>query len=173
MINAQVIKISKTKEAVFSLAFTAAAVYTPTLIHYFAGMDGGRTYLPMPFFVLAAGLLLGWRAGLATGLFSPIISFLLSGMPMLAILPIITVQLSVYGFLAGMLKEKYNGFLSVAGAIVFGLILTGVAVLIFSKMNAAAHIMNAVRDGWPGIAIQLVALPLACKFSKKYLLSVY
>ncbi|HBB37523.1 MAG: hypothetical protein UX02_C0006G0026 [Candidatus Moranbacteria bacterium GW2011_GWC1_45_18] len=169
MQNVQVLKITRTKEIIFSAVFTALAIYAPMVVHHFAGVDGGRKFLPMPFFVLLAGLTLGWRAGIAAGLASPVISFLLSGMPMLNILPIIIIQLSAYGFLAGILKEKFNGFIAPAGAIVLGLILTGFAVFLFSEMNAAAYVINAVRDGWVGIALQLLILPIIIKFSRDYL----
>src|SRR4030042_7093925 len=108
MQNVQVLKITRTKEILFSVVFTALAVYTPMLVHYFGGVNAGRKFLPMPFFVLLAGLTLGWRAGVGTGLFSPIISFLISGMPVLGILPILIIQLCAYGFFAGILREKYS-----------------------------------------------------------------
>lgn len=160
MQNIQALRITRTKEIIFSVVFTAMAVWAPMIVHQLAGVDGGRKFLPMPFFVLAAGLLLGWRTGIAAGLASPIISFLLSGMPVLNILPIIIIQLSAYGFIAGLLKEKYSGFISLSGAIMFGLIVTGIAVLFFSKINSFAYISNNIRDGWIGIIAQLVLLPM-------------
>jgi hypothetical protein len=173
MQNVQALRITRIKEIVFSIAFTAMAVWVPMVVHHFAGVEGGRKFLPMPFFVLAAGLLLGWRAGLATGLFSPIISCLISGMPALNILPIIVIQLCAYGFLVGLLREKYNAFISLAGAIVFGLVLTGLAILFFSKLNAVSYIASALRDGWPGIAIQFLTLSIVDKLMRRDSLSVY
>ena len=163
MQNVQVLKITRTKEILFSVVFTALAVYTPMLVHYFGGVNAGRKFLPMPFFVLLAGLTLGWRARLATGLFSPIISFLISGMPVLGILPILIIQLCAYGFFAGILREKYSVLFSLAGAIIFGLILTGLAVSLFSKMNAVLFIARAARDGWLGILAQIILIPLLIK----------
>lgn len=161
---AQALKLTKTKELMLSAVFTALAVYAPMLIHYFGGVDAGRKFLPMPFFVLAAGLILGWRAGLVTGLFSPVISYLISGMPMLSILPIIIIQLCACGFFAGLLREKHNVFISLTGAIIFGLLSAGLAVLFFSKMSAMAYVAGAIRDGWAGILAQLVVLPAIIKF---------
>lgn len=173
MQNIQALKLTKTKEAVFAAGFTALAVYAPMVVHYFGGVNAGRKFLPMPFFVLLAGLLLGWRAGLAAGLFSPVISYLLSGMPALPVLPIIIIQLSAFGFFAGILKEKHGVLVSLAGAIILGFLLTGVAVLFFSKMNAVMYVINALKDGLPGIAMQLILLPIISKFSRKYQLSAY
>lgn len=169
MQNVQTLKLTRTKEAVFAAVFTALAVYTPMLVHHFGGAAAGRIFLPMPFFVLAAGLLFGWRAGFVTGLISPILSFLISGMPMAIILPFITVQLCAYGFVAGNLKERFNGWISLAGALLAGMLASGIAVLLFSKMNAAAYVFSALKDGWIGIAIQFAALPILAYFLKKYL----
>ena len=55
MQNVQVLKITRTKEIIFSAVFTALAIYAPMVVHHFAGVDGGRKFLPMPFFVLLAG----------------------------------------------------------------------------------------------------------------------
>jgi len=163
MQKVQALKITRAKEIIFSVAFTAMAVYAPMLVHYLGGVDAGRKFLPMPFFVLLAGLTLGWRAGLMAGLVSPIISFLISGMPAIAILPVMIIQLCAFGFLSGILKEKYSSFISLAGAIIFGFILAGMAILFFSKINAAAYVMNAMRDGWMGILIQLALIPVIIK----------
>ncbi|MDI6778119.1 MAG: hypothetical protein QMD77_02915 [Patescibacteria group bacterium] len=163
MQNVQTLKLTRTKEIVFSAVFTAMAVYAPMLVHYLGGVNAGRKFLPMPFFVLLAGLALGWRAGLVAGLASPIISYMLSGMPMLPILPIIIVQLCAFGFFTGILKEKHNVFVSLAGAIILGFLSMGLAVLFFSKMNAVVFVASAVRDGWFGILAQITLIPLLAK----------
>lgn len=169
MLNTQTLKLTRTKEAVFAAVFTALAVYAPMILHHFGGATAGRRFLPMPFFVILAGLALGWRAGLAAGLASSIISFLVSGMPAENVLPFVTVQLCFYGAVAGLLKTRYNAWISIAGALFFGLLAGGISVLIFSKMSAAAFTMSAVKDGWIGIAIQLLILPLILFFLQKHL----
>jgi hypothetical protein len=169
MQNVQTLKITKTKEAVFAAVFTTLAVYAPMLVHHFGGVAAGRIFLPMPFFILAAGLFLGWRVGLAAGIMSPIVSFLISGMPMANILPFITVQLCFYGFMAGVLRSRFNAWLSIAGALLTGLLAGGISVFLFSKLGAIGFTLSAVRDGWIGIAIQLLFLPLTLFFLQKYL----
>lgn len=166
--KAEALKLSKTKEIIFSFVFTTLAVYTPTLIHYFAGIDGGRTFLPMPFFVLLAGLMLGWRAGLATALMSPIVSYLISGMPLMNILPFITLQLVAYGVVVGIIKEKYNAVISVTVAIIAGWLAIGISLLLFSKMNALNYVAQGLKMGIWGIAIQLVLLPAIAILAKKH-----
>ncbi len=169
MQNVQALKLTRTKEIIFSAVFTALAVYAPMVAHHFGGPAAGQKFLPMPFFVLLAGLLLGWRAGLAAGLASPIISFMLTGMPMLNILPIIIIELCAYGFFAGLLKKRFNILISLAGAIFFGYLAMGLAVLFFSKMNAVAFLASALKIGWIGILFQVVLLPLMIHYLGKIL----
>ncbi len=167
--NIQTIKLTKTKEAVFAAAFTALAIYVPMIVHHFGGSTAGRQFLPMPFFVILAGLALGWRAGLVAGIASSVISYLISGMPMANVLPFITVQLSFYGLAAGILGSRYNAWISVAGAYLSGLLAGTFAVFLFSKMSAVSFTLSAAKDGWIGIVIQLLLLPLILFALQKYL----
>ncbi|MDD5489827.1 MAG: ECF transporter S component [Candidatus Moranbacteria bacterium] len=160
MENVQVLKITRTKEIIFSAVFTMMAVWAPMLIHYFGGVDGGRKFLPMPFFVLLAGLLLGWRAGLVTALASASISFFLTGMPKVELLPFVTLQLAAYGFVAGLLKEKYNVFLSASVSIVSGWLAIGIALFLFSEMNVMNYVVWGIKIGIFGILLQLILVPL-------------
>ena len=62
----------------------------------------------MHVFVIIAGLLFGWRAGLIVGFCTPLVSYIISGMPVAPILPQIIIELSAYGFTAGILRERFN-----------------------------------------------------------------
>ena len=72
---------------IFSAAFISLDVLVPWLTHHFGGVQAGSIFLPMFFFILLAGLLGGWRAGLLVGLFTPLASFGVCGMPLLPVLP--------------------------------------------------------------------------------------
>jgi hypothetical protein len=76
----------------------------------------------MHIFVFVAGLLFVWRTGLVVGLLTPLTSYAASGMPALQILPQIVVELSVYGLVAGILREKFDLLViwSLLGAMVAG-----------------------------------------------------
>ena len=90
----------------FIAGFVSLAVATPWVFHQF--YLAGSTFLPMHIFVLVAGLLFGWRAGLMVGLFTPLVSYGVSGMRVLTVLPQIVVEISVYGLATGMLRERFN-----------------------------------------------------------------
>jgi niacin transporter len=160
MINAQVLKLTQIKELIFTVTFVVLAVLTPMVFHFFSGVSAGRTFLPMHFFVLVAGLLLGWRAGLIVGAFSPSISFLISGMPAINILPFIIVELSAYGLATGLLRQKYNLWISLLGAIILGRVAVLAAIFLFSDMNAVNYIFQAISNGWQGIILQLIFAPV-------------
>jgi niacin transporter len=168
MINAQVLKLTQIKELIFTATFVVLAVCAPVVVHYFGGVGAGRVFLPMHFFVLVAGLLLGWRSGLIVGAFSPLISFLISGMPTINILPFIIVELSVYGLASGLLRQKYNLWISLSGAIIIGRLTSFAAIFLFSNMNAVNYIFQATSDGWRGIVLQLIFVPVIVKYLKGY-----
>ncbi len=164
MITAKTIKLTKIKEIISIGVFVAMAVYAPMVFHFFGGINAGREFLPMHFFVLVAGLSLGWRAGLITGLASPLISYLLTGMPVIDILPFIIVELAAYGTIAGLLRGKYNLLVSLFGAMVAGRLLVGAAMYFFGDMNAINFMLIALKTGWQGIVLQIIFVPVAVKY---------
>src|SRR3989338_9184754 len=162
MNNLQVLHLTKIKTAVFIFAFTALSVLTPMLAHYFGGVAAGRLFLPMHFFVLAGALLLGWQAGLAIGVLTPLISYSLTGMPPAMILPFIVIEVAAYGFLAGIFQQKFkNIWLSFAGALILGrAILFVVLILLPTKLPALPYVLGAIKDGWRGVLLQIILVPI-------------
>jgi len=175
MVNIQtlskpVIKLSSLKEALFSTVFIALSIAMPLLAHQFN--LAGQIYLPMHIFIFIAALLFGWRTGLLVGLISPILSHYFSGMPLLAMLPQITVELALYGLIAGVLREKFklNLYLSLVLAMIGGRIglLLAVAMLHSSPVPYLA-VKSVVVMGWPGMLLQLAAIPVAVHFVSQWL----
>jgi len=137
----------------------------------------------MHFFVLGAGLLFGWRMGLAVGLFTPVTSYAISAMPGILILPQIIVELSAYGLIAGLLREKLNlGVLwSLLGAMAGGRLALSLATLVvflisghaYSHLGLESNLFLvpwvAIQQGWPGIVIQLVAIPVLIFVIEKFI----
>lgn len=170
----------------FIAGFVSLAVATPWVFHQF--YLAGPTFLPMHIFVLVAGLLFGWRAGLMVGLFTPLVSYGVSGMPVLTVLPQIVVEISIYGLAAGMLRERFNlrVLWSLIGAMIAGrlaLLLTvsmlclGGAIYsplslytgVGAEANPLAVLWSAFSLGWPGIVIQLISIPVIVKLLERFL----
>ncbi len=168
-----VLKYTDVRSYIITAVFILLDVLVPRLFHQF--QLAGATYLPMHIFVLMAGLLFGWRAGLIVGLLTPISSYAVSQMPAAAILPQVTIELATYGLVAGLLRERFNlkAVWSLLGAMAAGriaLFATVSVVYLFagsanSPLGVAATpwsaVWSAIQQGLPGILIQLAFLPVA------------
>ena len=153
--------------------FVLLNVLVPWAFHQFH--LAGATYLPMHVFVLVSGLAFGWPAGLIVGLLTPLASYAVSGMPVPWILPQLVVELSAYGLLAGILREKFNlrVIWSLLGAMIGGRLALLLAILVIHLVSGQIHsplgletnpffsAWSAIKQGWPGILMQLVLIPVA------------
>ncbi len=146
-------------------SFTALSVGTPYAVHLLGGPALGRALLPMHFFVLASGLLLGWQSGLAAGLLSPLLSFGLSGMPPLAMLFPLTLEIAAYGLTAGLVRGllRRSLWLPLLLAVIAGRVVAGAAVYALGISNPFAYMGTALVAGLPGIAIQMTVIPAVVK----------
>ena len=154
-----------------TVAFVMLAVAVPWIFHQFH--LAGATFLPMHIFVLIAGLLFGWRAGLIVGLFTPLVSYFISGMPALNVLPQVVIEVSAYGLVAGILREKYNlrTIWSLLGALIGGrlILLSAISIIYLiggqsysplgPESSPVASFWSTVKLGWPGIVVQLAFIP--------------
>jgi hypothetical protein len=178
-----VLKFTDIRSYVFTAVFVLLSVLVPYVFHQFH--LAGPTYLPMHIFVLAAGLLFGWRAGLVVGLATPLTSFAITGMPVAAILPQIVVELAAYGLLAGIMREKARlpVIWSLLAAMIGGRLAMLVAVSVISFVLGQSNsplgteagslfvLISAVKLGWPGILIQLALLPPLVLLIEKFMQS--
>lgn len=167
----EILKYTDIRSYVLTLVFVLLAVLTPWVFHQFH--LAGPTFLPMHIFILIAGLVFGWRAGLIVGLLTPLTSYLVSGMPVLRILPQILVELSAYGLVAGMLRERFKlpVIWSLLGAMIAGRLALYLAILVTSitaglaygplglEANPLLVVWSVIKQGWPGIVIQLTLIP--------------
>lgn len=167
-----VLRYTDVRSYVLTLVFVSLSVLTPWAFHQFH--LAGPTFLPMHIFVLTAGLVFGWRTGLIVGSLTPLASYVVSGMPGVAVLPQIIIELSVYGMVAGLLREKFNLRISWAllGAMIAGRLAMLLAVLaiyaiigrVFSPLGPETGpflaVWAAIKLSWPGIVIQLASIPV-------------
>ena len=146
------------------LALSAAVL--PALSHLL-GLPV-RWILPMHWAVLLAGLTYGWRAGAAIGLLAPGASFLLSGMPLPHILPAMTIELGVYGFVAGYARRglRLGGPASVALALGAGRLVFVAAALVTGAATPTvpAYVRAALLPGLVAAAAQIGLLPLLARW---------
>lgn len=162
-------KTWKTKTAA-AVAAVVLSVGLPQILHALGTVSGlgtglGESFLPMHLAIIMVGLLAGPFAGLAAGIASPLISFAISDMPGMAMLPFITVELAAYGLVSGLLaKSKMHIFFKLLIVQAAGRTLRSVAVLIgayaFSSVIPVSTIWMSILTGLPGILLQWAFIPL-------------
>ena len=159
-----------TKTAATLLAIVAAVVL-PQLFHVIGAVSGqgtmlGVAFLPMHLPIIFVGLIAIAAAA------APLVSFLLSGMPMLAMLPLMMVELCAYGLVAGLLRGiKLPSLAKVVIAQLAGRVVltaaTAIAVFAFGSSKAiAATWTSDLAAGLPGLALQWALIPLAAYWTE-------
>lgn len=164
-------RLSVKAQTFATLAAIAGAVVVPQLFHAFGAVTGmgtapGETFLPMHLPILLVGLLAGPYAGAAAGLFGPLASFALSGMPGIAMLPFMMLELCVYGLSAGMLRNvKLPVVVKVLFSQIAGRVIRAAAILVAvyglgSTRIPVATIWMSIGAGITGIVLQWILLPV-------------
>ena len=166
VITAPTLPFAGIKAFAYEIVLVAAAVALPVAAHLFNAPV--RYLLPMHWAIILAGLVYGWRAGALAGLVVPSISYLLSGMPYPSVLPSMTAELLIYGFVTGILREKtgLNAFSSVAIALAAGRI-AFIAFAFFTNSEVtsfASYFQTALMPGLGAAVCQIILLPFVAKW---------
>ena len=161
-------RLSNMKVLLFSALFSSLSLGTIWTTHQF-GL-AGPVFLPMHFFILVAALSFGWRVGLLTGVLVPIMSYFMSGMPILPILPRIIFEVATYGLFIGIFREKlkFNMPISLLLAMFIGRAFSGLWVLFFNNISFLSHIFNIIKVGFLGIMLQILFVIPISKFIVKW-----
>lgn len=171
-------RLSVSVKAAATVLAIVAAVALPQLFHVIGAVSGrgtalGVAFLPMHLPIIFVGLIAGPAVGAIAGAAAPLASFLLSGMPMLAVLPFMMIELCAYGLVvAGLLREiKLPSLVKVVIAQLAGRVVltvaTAVAVFAFGSGNSiAATWTSDLAAGLPGLALQWALIPLAAYWTE-------
>jgi len=152
------------KEITLTALFTTLGVILPIVFHQFA--LAGRVFLPMHIPVFLAGILVGPLGGVIVGLVCPTLSFFLTGMPPPYAVPLMSMELPIYGLSIGMLIRWMKlPILSLLISMILGRLAFGLGLFIFGQFlslpyGLEAFVKVSVIAGLPGIAIQLILIPL-------------
>lgn len=144
-------------------AFIGTTVLLPIVAHAL-GLSV-LVALPMFWGVMLAGVVYGWPGGLVAALLSPSVNFLLTGMPVLAILPVMTLELLAYGTIPALLRDRVGRgglFLSTAIGVVVGRLLLFLGFVLFIGDLAAVPQWAGARvlPGIPAQLVQIAAVPI-------------
>ncbi len=166
-------KKTKSKEIVLSGLFIALGLLVPILFHAVGG--AGPVFLPMHLPVLIGGFILSPKFAVLVGLLTPLLSSVLTGMPIFMPMAFIMMaELGIYGLTVSLLKEKgINNIITLISAMILGRISAVIAVAIFVNLIGikfappVTFIIGAVTTGIPGIIIQLIFIPILLTAVKK------
>lgn len=120
--------------------------------------------------VLLAGFLVGPVSGVTVGLAAPGLSHVLTGMPPGYAVPLMTLELSIYGLIAGLAyrRLRLNVYIALVAAMVVGRVMFGLGLMLLATMGlelpyTAAALLSAagpIVTGLPGIVLQLFLVPI-------------
>ena len=168
---------SSTIKIAVGAMLTALSIVLPQVFHLTGIPQVGAVFLPMHIPVLLAGFMLGPVYAPIIGALAPVISHLLTNMPVAARLPFMIIELLVYGLASGLfyhvfrLKEKRFGAVitlalsMLAGRLVYALALV-VAAEFFGIEGGFMAAVTATVSGVYGIVLQFITIPpivFACK----------
>jgi riboflavin transporter FmnP len=144
--------------------FLALAILLPIAFHQF-GL-GGRIFLPMHIPVLLAGFIVGPVSGVIVGLLSPLTSFLFTSMPPAYAVPLMSIELPLYGLAAGLAYQRLrlNVYIALVVALIVGRLGFALGLLILGQVlqlpyGITEFFSASVVTGLPGIIVQIVLLP--------------
>ncbi len=124
--------------------------------------------MPMHIPVLICGFIVGAGPAVIVGLLAPILSHLMTSMPPAYAVPLMTMELSLYGFTAALTyrRLKLNIYLSLLIAMIFGRLAFALGLFILGLFIALPYgpaqffaAGGAVISGVPGIIVQFIIIP--------------
>ena len=155
------------KAVAVQIAFLASAAFLLPALAHATGLPT-RVLLPMHWPVILAGLCYGWRSGLLIGIAAPSLSFLISGMPPVFVLPAMTVELAAYGCLAGLARQNFglNTFASSAISLIGGRVVFLATIFAIGSVSSsfATYLQTSMLPGLPAALAQLVLLSLVANW---------
>lgn len=167
----QMLSNQKAKYIIGTCFLSGIGIALPRIFHVLAGASSGATFLPMHIAVLLAALTFGGLSASVVAGSSIIGSYLLTGMPTLARLPYMLIELVIYAILLSLFNKKFNSYVSLIGTIILGRIFYAgilfVAIECLGLPTYGISVMQSIQTGLPGIAIQLICVPFIATAIKK------
>lgn len=131
----------------------------------------GAMLCPMHIPVLLCGFFCGWPWGLIIGLLAPLLRSLTLGMPPLFPTAVcMAFELATYGAVVAFLhrylpKKKISIYISLLLAMLAGRVIWGIAMFVCMGLSGGefgfyAFLSGAVINALPGIAVQIILIPL-------------
>ncbi len=136
-----------------ALAFILGNIVLPQLFHLVP--QGGVTWLPIYFFTLVGSYKYGWRVGLLTAVFSPLVNSILFGMPHAAALPAILLKSVLLAIICGFVASRFR---KVSIKLLVLVVLSYQIVGTLGEWAMKGDFLLAIQDfriGIPGMLLQV------------------
>lgn len=167
----EVLQSTKAKYIVGTILLSGIGVALPRIFHVLAGTSAGATFLPIHIAVLIAALTFGITSSTIVAGSSIVCSYLLTGMPSLARLPYMLIELVIYAILLSVCNKKFNSYISLIATIILGRVLyagvLAVAINVLGLPTYGISVVESIKVGLPGIILQLAFVPVIAKAIKK------
>jgi len=153
------------KQISLSALFVSLGILFPIFFHQL-GL-AGRIFSPMHYPVFFAGILVGPVSGAVAGILSPILSFFLTGMPPPYAVPLMALELPVYGVSIGLFYRRLKipilislVLSMIAGRIAFALGIFVIGAFVNLPISFISFLEASFITGLPGILLQLILIPV-------------
>ena len=160
------LSLSNYRTYLFGIAFVAGNLLFPQLCHLIP--NGGLIWLPIYFFTLIAAYKFGLKIGLMTAVLSPLANYLLFGMPVLGMIPVILIKSGLLAFIAAMVAAKTN---KLSLLLLLSVILSYQFIGSLAEWGLTGSFAAALQDfklGMPGLLVQLFGGWIVLKALAKY-----
>lgn len=166
------VKSNVGKKVMGTIALSILGVALPQVFHVLAGSSAGATFLPMHISVLMAAMLFGALSGSVVAGTSIFFSYALTGMPTLARLPYMLIELVIYAVLLGVLNKKFPAYVSLIATVILGRLFYAAVLWVAANglglsLAGISNVWQAFVAGIPGIVVQLACIPAIVKLTKK------
>ena len=142
------------KTYLWATVFVACNLVLPQVFHLIP--QGGVIFSPLSLVILAGAYKFGWKTGLLAALLSPFVNHLLTGMPAMAVLPVMTLKLAILALVAGFTAQHFK---TVSLPLIIGVVLVNKAIGCFGELLLTGGINATIADftiGWPGLLLQVI-----------------
>ena len=150
------------KTYLWAMVFVACNLVLPQVFHLIP--QGGVIFSPLSLVILAGAYKFGWKTGLLAAVLSPLVNHLITGMPAMAVMPVMTLKLVVLALVAGLAAQHFK---TVSLPLLIGVVLVSKAIGCLGELALTGGIAATIADftiGWPGLILQIVGAWLILKY---------
>ena len=153
------------KTYLWTAIFVVCNLVLPQVFHLIP--QGGIIFSPLSLVILAGAYKFGWKTGLLAALLSPTVNHLITSMPAMEILPVMTMKLSVLALVAGLTAQRFK---TISLPLLVGVVLVTKTIECVGELVLTGGIAATIADftiGWPGLLLQIIGTWLILKYIHK------